>query len=129
MQTGLAIYANQLERLLEFYQTVVPFELMERDADYALLKHGDFELVLLETEVSKDFKSVEPSSSPREQVALKPTFFVDSDLESLAKKIHALGGGLREPKDWTFGGRQVCDGWDSEGNIFQLRLKADAKLK
>ena len=58
----------------------------------------------------------------RESVALKPVFFVKNNLPTLQALIEKFGGGLREPKDWTLNGYVVCDGWDSDGNIFQLRI-------
>lgn len=53
MKTGLVIYASSIDRLISFYTHVFEFEVIESDKAYALLNDGDFELVLLETEVSK----------------------------------------------------------------------------
>ncbi|MCC5904552.1 MAG: hypothetical protein JJT87_21795 [Halomonas sp.] len=84
---------------------------------------GDAELVLLETEVSKKALSTD---NAREDTPIKPTFFIDIPLELISEKIKEQGGAIYQPKGWSFGGRQVCDGCDCEGNIFQLRVGKNA---
>jgi len=120
MKTGLVIYAGDLNRLLRFYQTVFDFTVVEKETSFAQLNSGEFELVLLETESSKAIQ--ESQVIPRESSALKPTFFIEEQLQSISEKIIAKGGQIKTPKDWKFNGRLVCDGWDCEGNIFQLRI-------
>jgi hypothetical protein len=119
MKTGLVIYASSIEKLAIFYAHVFDLQMIESDHSYALLVGGDFELVLLETEVSKKGLNV---FEARENTALKPTFFVDVPFEVISERIKKKGGVVFPPKNWTFGGRQVCDAHDCEGNIFQLRV-------
>jgi len=119
MKTGLFVYVSSIDRLISFYTHVFGLEVIESDKSYALLIDDNFELVLLETEVSK--KSI-GSFTPRETTPLKPTFFIRSPLEVISKKIKEKGGSVYPPKDWEFGGNQVCDAYDCEGNIFQLRI-------
>ena len=123
MKTGLVIYASSIERLISFYTHVFELEIIESDNTYALLVGDEFELVLLETEISKNFTN---SNEPRENTALKPTFFVESPLTLIREKIEEKGGFVYPPKSWEFGGRQVCDAYDCEGNIFQLRISQKA---
>ena len=122
MKTGLVIYTSSIEKLATFYVHVFGMQMIESDRSYALLVDGDFELVLLETDVSKKGLS---AFEARENTALKPTFFVNTSLEFIEEKIKAKGGVVFSPKNWTFGGRQVCDAHDCEGNIFQLRIGND----
>ncbi len=123
MKTGLVIYASSIRRLVEFYGRVFGFEVLERDEFYALLMAGSFELVLLETDVSKKSLSTDKA---REGTPIKPVFFMDVPVEQVGERIKQNGGRLYPPKSWEFDGRQVCDGCDCEGNIFQLRLAKDA---
>jgi len=51
--TGLVIYSPSISRLAEFYCQVYGFEVSENEESYALLMAGSFELVLLETDISK----------------------------------------------------------------------------
>ncbi|MEM1425211.1 MAG: VOC family protein [Cyanobacteria bacterium P01_H01_bin.130] len=123
MKTGLVLYASSISNLLDFYTHVFGFEIMERESTYSLLTEGEFELVLLETEISKGSKI---SYEPREATPFKPTFFIESPLEFISKKIKDKGGSVYSPKNWEFGGRQVCDAYDCEGNIFQMRVRKTA---
>ena len=123
MKTGLVIYSSSIHRLAEFYSHVFGFEVSEKDESYALLIAGSFELVLLETEVSK---KAAITGKAREDTPIKPSFFVDTPLELVGEKIKERGGAIYQPKSWNFGGRQVCDGCDCEGNIFQLRVWKNA---
>ncbi|MGO2240206.1 MAG: VOC family protein [Halomonas sp.] len=123
MKTGLVIYSSSIHRLAEFYCHVFGFEVFEKDESYALLIAGSFELVLLETEASKKALSTDKA---REDTPIKPSFFIDAPLELIGEKIKEKGGAIYQPKSWNFGGRQVCDGCDCEGNIFQLRVGTNA---
>lgn len=123
MKAGLVIYASSLNRLTEFYSHVFAFEVIENDSTYSLLTNNEFELVLLETEAST---KTGISFKPRETTPLKPVFFVQQPLPEISESISRNGGHVYPPKAWEFGGRQVCDAHDCEGNIFQLRIKIDA---
>lgn len=123
MKAGLVIYTASIHQLTGFYAQVFELEVIESDNSYALLTKGDFELVLLETETSRQALD---SHEARSNTAIKPVFFIDVPLEQLGDRIKALGGALHPPKNWSFGGRQVCDAQDCEGNIFQLRIKKDS---
>lgn len=74
MKTGLIIYASSINQLTAFYTHVFGFKKIEGDSTYSLLIDGEFELVILETEVSKNSLD---SFEPREITPLKPTFFID----------------------------------------------------
>ncbi|WP_309386460.1 VOC family protein [Cerasicoccus frondis] len=122
MKSGLVIYSAQLDKLMRFYGEVFGLELKEHDRGYALLEDDDFELVILETETARSLGvNSEGIPSPRDATAIKPAFFISTSLADISAQVKAYGGGLHAPKDWTFGGRWVCDAWDCEGNIFQLR--------
>lgn len=124
MKSGLVIYASSIVRLTEFYTYVFGLDLLEGDNSYALLSDGDFELVLLETELSKQTAT---SFQPRESTPIKPTYFIESTLSDISKRIENKGGYVYPPKNWEFGGRLVCDAYDCEGNIFQLRIGKHAQ--
>lgn len=122
MKTGLVIYASSVDRLSNFYSHVLGLEVAESDSTYTTLVNREFELVILETEVSK---SLVRTDEPRENTPIKPTFFIDTPLDQVSKKIIDKGGFVYPPKTWAFGGRQVCDAYDCEGNIFQLRINSN----
>jgi len=57
----------------------------------------------------------------RTDTPIKLVFFVGS-IEAAREQAGALGGALDAPdSQWQFQGGAVCDGYDPEGNVFQLR--------
>ncbi|PID64498.1 MAG: hypothetical protein CR962_01435 [Gammaproteobacteria bacterium] len=123
MKAGLVIYTSSIHHLTSFYSHVFGFEVIESDDTYALLSGGEFELVLLETEAAK---SSVISFEPRETTPLKPVFFSDLPLTLISERVKDKGGSVYPPKHWDFRGHQVCDAYDCEGNIFQLRINRNA---
>ncbi|MGE9295670.1 MAG: hypothetical protein ACQKBV_05225 [Puniceicoccales bacterium] len=123
MPAGIVIYTGNILPLFDFYMNALSFSECDRDEGYALLQHGDCELVLMETEIARLAGASTQPPTPREAVAIKPVFFLDVTLESLRAGIIQFGGHLQEPKSWQFDGRTVCDGYDCDGNVFQLRTK------
>lgn len=60
----------------------------------------------------------------REDTAIKLVFFVPSIAE--ARATAAMNGGALNPpeREWRFQHHLVCDGIDPEGNVIQLRQRA-----
>jgi len=122
MNSGLVIYVASIDRMVSFYSDVFGFEFVEKDNSHAVLLLQGFELVLLETPTAKHFSLL---VEPRENTSLKPVFFVDTPLEVLSERIKEKSGATFPQKTWHFKGHQVCDAYDCEGNIFQLRIRVD----
>ena len=74
--------------------------------------------MLLVTDVSSKLTTTEA----RTATVIKPSFFTDTSLEEISNRVIQHGGKMFAPKPWEFGRRQVCDGQDNEGNIFQCRI-------
>ncbi len=61
----------------------------------------------------------------RTDTPLKLAFDVDSIAAARDAALN-LGGGIDPAeREWTFQGRRVCDGYEPEGNVVQLREKED----
>lgn len=120
MQIGLVIYATQLAKLAQFYAEVFDLAQTEGDDTYRVLSNGITEIVLLETPTSKSLNTDE-----RTNTAIKPTFFIDTPLKEISKRVTRNGGHMFSAKKWQIGGREVCDGCDCDGNIFQCRIAND----
>jgi predicted enzyme related to lactoylglutathione lyase len=123
---GAIIYAADPARLSDFYCRVQGFVLMHSDDEHFRLRLSTCELVILTTAESRAVAN-DPSSSPtpRNQVAIKPVFYV-RDLEAVRNVARELGGVLNASnQEWRFEDSIVCDGYDPEGNIFQLRQLVD----
>jgi hypothetical protein len=58
---------------------------------------------------------------PREDTALKLVFGVEN-IARARRRAAELGGAVKAAeREWDFEGAKVCDGYDPEGNVFQLR--------
>ncbi|MDB9527620.1 hypothetical protein PN498_16610 [Oscillatoria sp. CS-180] len=123
MKTGLVIYAIALQPMVDFYTQVFGFNTHTSDDSDAVLYSDELELVLLQApvEIANSVTLTNPPQ-PRESTPIKPVFFIDESTSKIRDKIHLAGGHFNpKTKEWTFQGRTVCDGWDLEGNIFQVR--------
>jgi len=119
---GAVVYAKDLERLLAFYTGVASLTLVRREAAFAQLRSGGFELVLhrIPEHIAATFDITEPPQR-REDSAIKLVFAVPS-LAAARACAAALGGIVDAPdREWSFDGWTICDGHDPEGNVIQLR--------
>jgi predicted enzyme related to lactoylglutathione lyase len=121
-QSGAVLYAKNPKILAEFYERVTGMPIRRTAADHIVLESGSFQLVVLQIpeHIAKSI-TIESPPVQREQTAIKLVFFVDD----LAHAREAAGGALNGPeREWKFDGATVCDGYDPEGNNFQLRCKS-----
>jgi predicted enzyme related to lactoylglutathione lyase len=123
VKSGLVIYVSNLKKMSSFYREVFGLRQREADEEYVAMMHEEFDLVLLRTATSKRAgREVDEVSSPRQDTAVKPVFFIAEPIQRIRDKVVTLGGGFKPSnKEWEFDGARVCDGWDPEGNIFQVR--------
>lgn len=130
IDAGAVIYARDLARLAAFYAAVAGLDEGGCEHDHVVLQRGRFELVIVAVpEAIADSIRISEPPQRRENVAIKPVFFVES-LDT-ARRIVSEWGGAMNPSDrqWRFGHWQVCDGHDPEGNVFQLRQPEAATLR
>ena len=127
---GAIVYAKDIHQLARFYAAVADMEVMHEVDDHVVLESETCELVIVAipaTVASRIVITTPPEK--RESTAFKLVFAVPSlaDARATAK----LNGGEIYPsgKEWNFQGLRVCDGFDPEGNVIQLReLPANAGL-
>ena len=122
LRNGLVVFASDVKTMSEFYRYVLGFSVSTVDELFTTLISGEFELVLLETEVAKAANDQRVGVDERASVPIKPVYFLECSFKLLTERITTRGGHVRPPKNWLFGGRIVCDCTDPEGNIFQVRL-------
>ena len=106
----------------DFYTKLFGFSIRELTDKFAALEKEQTELVSLKTEISTNLIKAERQIKRRESTPIKSVFFVNEPVEKIRDLAQSLGGGFKESKsEWKFNGYVVCDGWDPEGNIFQVR--------
>jgi catechol-2,3-dioxygenase len=121
---GVVLYAADLTRLSTFYSRLLGFTPLQADVEHVLLRSAAFELVILTTVQSRATEA-EATRPPilRARTAIKPVFYV-ADLAAARVLAVELGGGVKAAShEWRFQDSTVCDGFDPEGNIFQLRRR------
>ena len=121
MNSGLVIYTGNLALATDFYSNVFDLDIRESDSSYVAMESEGFELVLLET---KESSGIGLSSSAKEGNPIKPVFFVNFPISDVRNRVEKFGGKFNDKsKEWYFNNFTVCDGYDIEGNVFQIRAK------
>lgn len=121
LKSGLVIYVNDLTTMSNFYEKLFDLQIRESNNKYAALENDQIELVLLKTDISTKIGS-NSDIKIRESTPIKPVFMVGEPFEKIRATVKSLGGGFKAREtEWKFNGYSVCDGWDPEGNIFQVR--------
>ena len=122
-RAGALIYAKDLQRLSEFYQSLLSMRLLGADAEHHVIASADMQLVIhaIPAHIAATFEIATPPA-PREEQAIK-LFFTVPSLAAAAVQAASLGGALFGP-EYAGPGFRVRNGYDPEGNIFQVREAA-----
>lgn len=119
-RAGAVIFAKDVARVTEFYCQVMGMARQVQDAQHAVIRSADLQLVIhaIPEAIAAELVIASPPSL-RAQAALK-LFVTVPSLEAAAAAAQALGGGVHGYR-WNGPGFVGCDGHDCEGNVFQLR--------
>lgn len=118
------VYAKDARRLAEFYGQMLSLPSLESGDGFLRLGAAGYELTVVQAPSAiADHVVIADPPDVRESTPIKLSFAVD-DIEALRPLLARLGGGLREA-GWSGRGVRHVDGWDPEGNVFQLRQKDD----
>jgi len=120
-----AVYAKDARRLAAFYAEALGLDRVEDGASFVLLASAGVELAVVQAPlaIAEAIVVTEPPVV-REDTPVKLSFLVD-DVEAVRPVVAGLGGGLAAPDAaWSWRGQLHLDGWDPEGNVFQLRQGA-----
>ena len=116
------VYATDARRLADFYADVLSLERAEVGETFVVLASETVELAVVQMPpaIAETIVVAEPPVV-REDTPIKLSFLVD-DAERVRLVVVRSGGGLAAPEAaWTWRGHLHLDGWDLEGNVFQLR--------
>ena len=119
---SMVIYARDCRILADFYARMLQLSRAEEDDDFVQLASASLELVVVQAPPHiRDSIVLESPPLLREETPLKLSFAVQ-DVEALRDLIVAAGGGLKPcTAGWEAWATRHLDGWDPEGNVFQLR--------
>jgi predicted enzyme related to lactoylglutathione lyase len=115
--SGLVIYAKDKEKVANFYRRLLNLETVVDELEFILLQAGNVEITIV--------RMPKQIAIEIEITSLKPSFLVQSYEQARVEAVAA--GGQLMPTDsvWLWRGTKHLDGWDPEGNIFQLRKNDD----
>ena len=119
---GAVLYAKDLGRLVEFYSSVADIEPQAIEEWFVVLgaKPSQFVIMRIPKRIAETIDIATPPE-PREDTPIKLVFGV-KDIAHARDRAAELGGTMKaSEREWEFEGTKVCDGYDPEGNIFQLR--------
>ncbi len=126
LKPGSVIFAKEMERMANFYRFVLGISAIHSDKDHVVLEGEGYQLVIhgIPKEFAENFEITAPPLV-REAVSIKICFPV-AGIQASREKAEELGGQIR-PKnnEWQARGFLACDGFDPEGNVFQVCERAD----
>jgi len=124
-QAGAVIYARDIIRIAKFYREILGFAEKYNGKDHILLEIPGFQLVVhsIPPDIAETIEITDPPQL-REESAVKLVFYIPS-IHAIRQASINLGGGLNPPEmEWQFAGNNVCDGYDPEGNMIQVRERS-----
>ena len=120
-ETGAVLFTVNLRSLATFYQRVMDMQVLITGDDHVNLEAGGFRLTV--HQIPEQYaKSIKIQAPPvvREAGAVKLAFRVES-IAKAREVAKDLGGAVYAPdREWSYEGSTICDGYDPDGNVFQL---------
>jgi len=120
-KTGAVLFTINLQSLADFYTEVMGMRVLLSEKDHIRLELGSFRLTVhrIPPRYAKNITIKKPPQV-REAGAVKLAFRVKQIAK--AREIAAtLGGEVYGVKhEWQYDGTTICDGYDPDGNVFQL---------
>ncbi len=119
---GAVVFVKSLSRAAKFYEELLSLSVIQAENDYVVLESEAIQLVLhaIPTHIAESICILEPPEV-REEMPIKLFFPVESIAYARASALE-LGGQVGPvASEWEFRDIRTCDGYDPEGNVFQLR--------
>lgn len=119
---GAVVFAKGLERVAKFYEQLLSLSVAHAGSDHVILESEHLELVIhaIPSHIASSITIAEPPEV-RGETPIK-LFFPVVSLADARLAAARLGGQLNpSQREWAGNGFRACDGYDPEGNVFQLR--------
>jgi len=120
-KTGAVLFTIHLESLAAFYTKVMGMRVLLTEKDHIRLELGSFRLTihLIPARYAKNI-TIKTPPIVREAGAVKLAFRVKKIAKS-REIASGLGGKVYAANlEWQYDGSTICDGYDPDGNVFQL---------
>ncbi|MDH0895005.1 MULTISPECIES: VOC family protein [unclassified Pseudomonas] len=122
---SVVIFAKDAIKLASFYGAVAEMSELHGDKDHVILDAEGFQLVI-HCIPKKIAATIEITAPPqvRDGTPIKVCLPVSSIATSRAKAAELGGSVGPKSEEWEARGFRACDGYDPEGNVFQVRENA-----
>ncbi|MGE0040414.1 MAG: VOC family protein [Vicinamibacterales bacterium] len=122
---SIVVFASDVTRMARFYQEVGGMTPIESASDLVVLEGAGFQVVVhgIPKTIAASIRITEPPTV-REDTPIKLCLPVGS-IDDARRAAQALGGRVGpKAREWEARGFRACDGYDPEGNVFQVRESA-----
>jgi catechol-2,3-dioxygenase len=120
-EAGAVLFTIQLNSLATFYERVAGMKTLRTEEDHIQLETGSFRLTVqkIPQRYAENVKITTPPAI-RENSSIKLALQV-TNLAQARQMAGQLGGAVYPTeREWQYEGMTVCDGYDPDGNVFQL---------
>jgi len=122
---SIVIFAKSVPKLANFYERVAQMTVVHQDKDHTVLDQEGFQVVIhgIPKAIAAQIHIAEPPQV-REDTPIKVCLPVAS-IDHARTTAAELGGNVGPKRqEWEARGFRACDGYDPEGNVFQVRESA-----
>lgn len=117
--TTVVLWAEELDTAANFYAALLTAELLDKSADFVRVSSEQNQILL--HLVPEDYREgVAAPPVVREDSVIKPVYQVASIAAARAAVSGMAGQVLSVDREQSYGATRYCDGFDTEGNVFQL---------
>lgn len=119
---GAVVFAKDIRKVARFYEQLIPLSVTHTESSHIVLESDVMQLVIhgIPKKIADSIHVATPPAV-REETPIK-LFFPVASLVDARIRAEQLGGQLGpSKKEWEARGFRACDGYDPEGNVFQLR--------
>lgn len=119
--TGAVLFTINLRSLAAFYERVMGMRSVSTADDHIRLEAGEFQLIVhqIPEHYARNIK-IQTPPVVREATAIKLAFRVESIAKAREAASQLCGVVYPPDREWIWEGSTVCDGYDPDGNVFQL---------
>jgi predicted enzyme related to lactoylglutathione lyase len=117
--TSIVLWVEDLPSAKTFYRELLNAQILDDSATFVRVASKSNE-VLLHLVPEQYREGISSPVAVREEASIKPIFSVTS-IESARHAVSELTGQVNDSDtEQTYGESRYCDGYDTEGNVFQV---------
>lgn len=122
LKPGAVLFAKDLKRIAEFYRKLLSLSVLQAEQDFVVLESEVFQLVIhaIPEHIVGSINIMNPPII-RQETPVKLSFPVANIAKTRAIASLLCGQVNPSQSEWETNSTRICDGFDPEGNVFQLR--------